>query len=190
MGFIKKWMGRRAQKRKLRELQAFASGFRTMDVMEEKGLLAWNTKSRQLFIDRSLAYVMMHSASSWTNFINNVFLWQYSKECSRAWGDYFLKEELSAVRQAKKDAKGRVLSRADIDRIREARRMEILQSDLEAPKVDGFEFFVVAPSTDVGSAPSGKPVGRLVSVGHYDPDTGKMEMALWSEVEPLLNQQA
>ena len=195
MKWIKRWRERREEKRKLKELAAFASGFKTMDQMADSGLLAWNMKQRQLFIDSSLAFLMMRDARSWTNFINNVFLWQYSKECERAWADFFLKEELAAVRKYKSEHRGRVVTRADVNRIREARRAEILQTDMQQPKVEAFEFFVVAPP-DMEKLKNEKieelkqqPVGRLVSVGHYDPATEQMEMALWSDVEPLLKSQ-
>lgn len=174
MNWIKRWRERREQKRKLKELQAFASGFRTMDTMAEKGLLAWNLKTRQLFIDSSLAVLMMRNVDAWTNFVNNLFLWRYSKECEQAWADYFLKEELAAVRKYKQRHKGKPVSRADVNRIREARRAEILQSDMEAPKIKGFEFFIVAPP-DV-----------LTAVGYYSPESGQMEMATWEEVRTRL----
>ena len=184
--FLKRWKERREQRRRLKELQAFAGGFKTMDQMEDKGLLAWNMKQRQLFIDSSLAYVMMaRGAETWKNFVNNVYLWQYSKECERAWADFFLKEELKAVRDYKSQHRGTVVTRADVNRIREARRMEILQSDMEAPKIKGFEFFIVAPpKLDTQDSPrvSSSPVGELVAVGHYEPDTEQMEMATWEEV--------
>lgn len=195
MNIFKRWKERREQRRRLKELSAFASGFKTMDQMADSGLLAWNMKQRQLFIDSSLAFLMMRDARSWTNFINNVFLWQYSKECERAWADFFLKEELAAVRRYKSEHRGRVVTRADVNRIREARRAEILQTDMQQPKVEAFEFFVVAPPdldgqwSTVNGQSNNAPVGRLVSVGHYDPATEQMEMALWSDVEPLLKSQ-
>ena len=95
---IKKWKERRRQKQQLRELSTVAGAFSTLDRLQESGLLEWNQKLRQLYIDQSLALVMMKDVDSWTSFINNVFLWQYSKECDRAWADYFQKEELAAVR--------------------------------------------------------------------------------------------
>ena len=124
-----------------------------------------------MFIDSSLAVLMMRDVESWQNFLNNVFLWRYSKECERAWADYFLKEELNAVRKYKSTHRGKAFSRQDVMRIREARRTEILISDMEAPKIEGFEFFIVAPP-DV-----------LTAVGHYDPETERLEMATWEEVQ-------
>ena len=203
---IKKWKERRRQKQQLRELSTVAGAFSTLDRLQESGLLEWNQKLRQLYIEQSLALVMMKDVDSWQHFIQNVFQWQYSKECDRAWTDYFQKEELAAVRNymAKNHAGKQhgTLSRNDIDRIRAARRNEIAQSDMEPPKVEGFEFFIIAPpelshtdntdSTEKPSAishqPSSQPVGQLVSVGHYDPTTEKMEMALWRDVEHMIKE--
>ena len=197
LNIFKKWQHRRQQRRRLRELSAFAQGFRTLDQLQQSGLLAWDQPSRRLYIDQSLALLMMKNVDTWTNFIQNTFLWQYSRECDRAWADYFQREELAAVRRytANLNEKGEMrnekLSRADIERIREARRQEILQSDMPAPKVDGFEFFIVAPPDLAdGSVPSDYVVGKLTAVGHYDPDTDQMQLALWSEVEPLIRHAA
>ena len=207
MNILRKWKERRTQKRKLRELSQFAQVFMTLGQLAEKGVLAWDGKSRRLFIDSNLALVMMaKGAEAWQTFMENVYLWLYSRLCDEAWSEYFQKEELSAVRQYMADLnkneeiKNKTLTRADIDRIRQARRDEILQSDMEPPKVEGFEFFIVSPPRDTqGDSPSvnaslshgdsprvSSPVGELVAVGHYDPETKEMEMATWSEVQHLL----
>lgn len=188
MNIIKKLKERRSQNKKLQQLSVYAGCFNSLNIMADRGLIEWNQKLRQLYIDSSLAFVMMRTPESWKNFINNIFLWQYSRECDHAWADYFQKEELKSVREASK--KYASLSRKDVERIREARRQEILQSDIEPPKVEGFEFFIVSPpaSSELpGPDPqTGQPVGRLTAVGHYDPDTGQMEMALWADVEHLI----
>ena len=122
--------------------------------------------------------------------------WLYSRLCQKAWNDYFLREELKAVRNAEKHYAS--LTRADVERIRNARRVEILQTDMKPPRLDGFEFFIVAPpdlshtdniekSSANGHQASNDPVGQLTAVGHYDPETDNMEMALWSAIEPLVN---
>ena len=196
MNIFKRWRESRAQKRKLKELSAFANGVRTLDQLEQSGLLSWDSKQRRLFIEQSLALVMMKNDITWTNFIQNVYLWLYSRLCQKAWNDYFLREELKAVRDAEKHYAS--LTHADVERIRNARRVEILQTDMKPPRLDGFEFFIVAPpdlshtdSTEKSSAnghqASNAPVGQLTAVGHYDPETDNMEMALWSAIEPLIN---
>lgn len=189
---------RKEQKRKLKELSSFASVFKTLDTMQEKGLLSWDWKSRRLFIELPLAIVMMQNADSWRNFIQNVYLWQYNRLCEQAWKDFLMQEELKAVREyaAKwKSEANSELSRGDIERIRTARRNEILLSDMQPPKVEGFEFFIVSPP-DLHAEPplhqqggvggGSSPVGQLVAVGHFDPDTERIEMATWEEVSSLL----
>jgi hypothetical protein len=75
-------------------------------------------------------------------------------------------------------AGGGSLSREDIDRIRRARRAEIAQSDMPAPKVQPFEFFCVRDTKDVQA--------QVVFVGHFDPDTDQIDMATWEDVQRLM----
>ena len=180
---------RRTDRRKLRELSQTASVFSTLQRLSDSGILAWDQQQRRLFIDSSLALVMMTNADTWHTFLQNVYLWQYSRLCDQAWADHFQREELAAVREAMQTANplpsGRSgrgsLSRADIDRIREARRREIAFSDMEPPKVEPFEFFIIPSSTATTVEP--------IAVGHYDPDTESLEMAPWQDVKPLLRKE-
>lgn len=89
------------------------------------------------------------------------------------------KEELSAVREAL--SKNPKPQRSDIDRIRWSRRQEIALSDMEPPKVEPFEFFIIPDSTEAAVEP--------IAVGSYDPNTGQMEVAMWNEVKNLLEKQ-
>lgn len=189
MNWIRRWKERREQKRKLKDLQRLAGGLRTLDQLEQSGLLAWDVKTRRLFIDSSLAVVMMQSAEKWQAFISNVYLWTYNREAWRTTEEQIKKLELKAVRDYGKQHPELTLTRADIDRIRQARRLELAQEDIKPAKVDGFEFFVLSPPTlqpsDISHQTS--PVGDLIAVGHYDPQKEQMEMATWSEVQRLLN---
>lgn len=194
---------RREQRKKLKELKAFSSVFTTLDRLEQSGLLTFDAKSRRLFIAQSLALLMMKDAESWVNFIQNVYLWLYYQQAQQAWADHMLKEELAAVRRAARDTGGTVpsvmsptsqeglspsvspapeernpLSRADIERIRLAARQQVAESDIEPPKVEPFEMFIVEDTVDA------KP--KIIAVGYFDPETNDMELAPWSEVEPLI----
>lgn len=193
MNWIRRWKERRNQRRKLRELQALTSGLHTLDQLELSGLLAWEAKSRRLFIDSSLAVVMMRSAASWQAFIQNVYLWLYNREAWRTTEEQMMKLELKAVRDYGKAHHEATLTRADIDRIRRARRLELAEGDIRPAKVDGFEFFIVSPprlnekpAVAGESASASSPVGDLLAVGHYDPLTEQMEIASWAEVQRLI----
>ena len=169
---------KREQRRKLKELRAFSSTFSTLDRLEQSGLLTFDAKSRRLFIAQSLALLMMRDAESWIALVQNVYLWLYYQQSQQAWNDHMLKEELAAVRRAS----GNPLSRADVERIRLAARQQVAESDIEPPKVEPFEFFIVQDTTDAAA--------RLIAVGYFDPETSDMELAPWSEVEPLIKKSA
>ena len=173
---------RREQRRRLRELKAFASRFSTLDRLEQSGLLVWDQKQRRLFIAQSLAVLMMKDAESWLAFVQNVYQWLYYQQAQDAWNAHFLKEELAAVRAAGTgENHQRVqLSRADVERIRLAARQKVAESDIEPPKVEPFEFFIVQETTDAAA--------KLIAVGYFDPETNDMELAPFDEIEPLLKQ--
>ena len=70
------------------------------------------------------------------------------------------------------------LTREDIERIRRARRAEISQTDMEPPVIKEFDFFIIPESTEAHPEP--------IAVGHYDAQTGEMEMETWERVRSLL----
>ena len=191
MSWIDQWRLRRQNKRKLKEMAATASVFATLRKLEDGGMIHWDAKLRRMFIEQPLAVLMMKDADHWFHFIQNLYLYTYYNQCQQAWADYLLREELAAVRsaqigsdKAKRSAlplgsseKGGVqpLSRYDVERIRRQRRDEIVQSDMPAPKVEGFEFFLVSDA-------------QLIAVGYYNPDTDGIEMAPWDEIAPLIKQ--
>jgi len=174
---------RREQRKKLKELRQFSSTFSTLDRLEQSGLLTFDSKSRRLFIAQSLAVLMMKDAESWMNFITNVYQWLYYQQAQEAWNAHFLKEELAAVRKASVGESHQTvqLSRADVDRIRLAARQQVAESDIEPPKVEPFEMFIVEDTVDA------KP--KIIAVGYFDPETNATELAPWSEIEPLLKRQ-
>ena len=98
----------------------------------------------------------------------------------RVCSDTMLREELAAVRKASEElrVKSEELSRADVERIRRARREQLLLEDMPEVKVEPFEFYIVGDSVEA-RAP-------LLAVGWFNPDTDSIEMATWEEVSPFL----
>lgn len=201
MNILQRWRDRRAQKKKLRELATVSSTFATLDRLMTSGLLSWQPKTRQMLIAEPLATIFMQTAEKWQAFIQNLYRWTYYQQCQEAWEKFFEREELAAVRKSLSPAPSPVgrgeegksgagtppsqggagggsLSRDDIDRIRRARRAEIAQSDMPAPKVQPFEFFCVRDTKDVQA--------QVVFVGHFDPDTVQIDMATWEDVQRLM----
>lgn len=183
---IKQWLQKRQQKKASKEnlkwLQATAQQHQWLDQLRTAGLLQWDVVQRRLFIEADLAVLFMQSAERWTAFIHNTYQWLYYQLCQSQIEDFFHQEEIKAVREQLNH--GTKLSREDIDRIRRHRRAEIVQSDIETPKVEGFEFFIVR--SDAVSTAADQATGRLIAVGHYDPNTQHMEIASWDDVAPLL----
>ena len=60
-------------------------------------------------------------------------------------------------------------------------KREIALSDMQPPKMEPFEFFIIPNSTEGKVEP--------LAVGYYDPNTEKMEVATWDEVKSLLKNQ-
>ena len=185
MKILKKWLQRRQQRKaskaNLRALSDIASRHTILDRLADSGLLYWSAQHRQLFIAQSLAALFLRDADTWTAFIHNVHEWLYLRLCSDAWEQYMQKEELAAVRAAMSVPSGSPageMSRPQIDAIKTARRREIAMSDMEPPKVEPFEFVIIQESD--------KPVEPL-AVGHYDPVSQHMEVALWQDVKQYLH---
>ena len=124
----------------------------------------------------------------WQNFLQNIFTWLYWRQSQEAWDAFILKEELSAVRRAKRRTP--LLTKQDVERIRYARRQEIGMSDIEAPKVEPFEFFVIRTQLNDGFKTSKDastiPGGEVLAVGNYEPQSGMVEMATWEEVRQFI----
>ena len=189
MSIFAKLIKRREQRQKVRELSTFAHCFGTLEQLRRTGMIAWEPKERRLFIEQPLALIMMRDAQSWKNFIQNCYLWIYYRQSQQAWNDFMQREELAAVRKyAEKQKQAGAATRltdADVERIRMARRQEILQSDMQPVKVQDFEFFIVTPP-NLAKVESSSPVGQLIAVGHYDPETEQMEVELWEKVKSAL----
>lgn len=169
---------KRQQRRKLKELSNLSSVFSTISKLETTGLLVWSQKDRRLFIAQSLASLMLaKGAEAWTSFVQNIYLYHYFNQCSEAWQQYIQKEELAAVRKASEGANP-PLTRSDAERIRLAARQRIMESDVQPPQVQLFEFYIIRDSENA------KP--DRIAVGYFDPQTSAMEIAPWSEVAPLL----
>ena len=172
---------RREQRKKLKELRQFSSTFSTLDRLEQSGLLTFDSKSRRLFISQSLAVLtMLRSPEAYVATVQNLYLWTYWQQIQQVTADTMLKAELAAVRAASvgENHETNQLSRADIERIRLAARQQVAESDVEPPKVEPFEIFIVEDTVDA------KP--KIIAVGYFDPETNDTELAPWSEVEPLI----
>ena len=189
MNILKKWRERRQQKRKQRETQQTLQMWALLEKLFDAGQISFDRKAHRLFITQPVASLLMsHGADAWVQSVHNIYNYVHFLQTQQAWDEYIQKEELAAVREAMQTAKEHQpssishqpssLTRQDIDRIRLARRQQIAFSDMEPPKVEPFEFFIIPLSTEAKVEP--------LAVGYYDPGTGEMDVATWDDVQSLM----
>ena len=146
-------------KAKLDMIHGLASRNKTIETLVEKGLLSYDTESRRLFVSSMLATFFLDSEERWKAFLQNVYNWILLKRQEKAWDNFFREIELKAVREAKK--KYLVLSKLEIQNIRQKARESVDVSDMEPPKIESFEFFI----TDIAA-----PKEPVIAIGKYDGD--------------------
>jgi hypothetical protein len=195
MNFLKKLFSRKTKSERLRTdaSQVFA----TLETMEKKGLLLWDTKNRRLFIAEPLAILMIQKEQGWIAFLQNTAYWQYYKEVQDSWDSYIRNEELKAVRRAKR--KYAVLTKMDIERIRRQRRSEVQEAEKNAIEIKPFELFIigdnyegsylqVSEETTNTAKESKEATNHVIAVGDYNPITQQVNMALWKDVQSALQE--
>lgn len=193
---ISKWRDRRQQKRKQRETQQTLQMWALLEKLFDAGQISFDHKTHRLFITQPVASLLMaKGADAWVQSVHNIYNYVHFLQTQQAWDEYMQKEELAAVRDAMQELKNpkqegtaeansplstlhSQLTREDIDRIRLARRQQIAFSDMEPPKVEPFEFFIIPLTTEAKVEP--------LAVGYYDPNTGQMDVATWDDVKTLL----
>ena len=186
---INKWRERRQQKRKQRETQQTLQMWALLEKLFDAGQISFDRKAHRLFVTQPIASLLMsHGADAWVQSVYNIYNYVHFLQTQQAWDEYMQKEEMKAVRDAMQAAKEHQpssishqpssISRSDIDRIRLARRQQIAFSDMEPPKVEPFEFFIIPLSTEAKVEP--------LAVGYYDPNTAQMDVATWDDVKALL----
>lgn len=189
MNVLKKWRERRQQKHKQRETQQTLQMWALLEKLFDAGQISFDRKGHRLFITQPVASLLMSKgADAWVQSVHNIYNYVHFLQTQQAWDEYMQKEELKAVRDAMQELKdpkqqgtaeaNSQLTREDIDRIRLARRQQIAFSDMEPPKVEPFEFFIIPLSTEAKVEP--------LAVGYYDPNTAQMDVATWDDVAQLL----
>ena len=189
MSILKKWRERRQQKRKQRETQQTLQMWALLEKLFDAGQISFDRKAHRLFITQPVASLLMSKgADAWVQSVHNIYNYVHFLQTQQAWDEYMQKEEMKAVHEAMQAAKEHQssavshqpssISRSDIDRIRLARRQQIAFSDMEPPKVEPFEFFIIPLSTEAKVEP--------LAVGYYDPNTAQMDVATWDDVKALL----
>ena len=164
---------RRQQKRKQRETQQTLQMWALLEKLFDAGQISFDHKAHRLFITQPVASLLMsRGADAWVQSVHNIYNYVHFLQTQQAWDEYMPMANSSLFTFHSS------LTREDIDRIRLARRQQIAFSDMEPPKVEPFEFFIIPLSTEAKVEP--------LAVGYYDPSTGEMDVAPWDEVQSLM----
>ena len=174
---LSRWKQHRQQKKTQKQQRKLLQTWSWLEQVFQSGMLSFDNKAHRLFITQPFASLLMtNGADGWINSIHAIYQYTYLRLSQQAWDEYMQKEEMKAVREAL--SKNPKLQRSDIDRIRWSRRQEIGLNDMEPPKVEPFEFFIIPLTTEAKVEP--------LAVGYYDPNTAQMDVAMWDDVAQLL----
>ena len=178
----KRWQEHRKKKQLQKDQFNLLQTWAWLESIFESGMLSFDEKEHRLFILQPMAVLLMaKGAEGWVNSVHGIYQYLHWRQTQKAWESYFQKEELAAVRSAMNRPSGEKLTSEDVERIKRSRRAEIAIGDMEAPKVQPFEFFIIPNSTEAKVEPIG--------IGYYDPNTGEMEVATWGEVKSIISEE-
>lgn len=164
-------------------LALLAHAIATFRGYQERGLVHWRPRERQLLIEQSLASVYLTKREWWEAFMKITLLAVTDDRLSEAYEKATITAEAAAVRKAKAEMKERgitqPLTKADIYRIRQQARDNMQQIDLQP--IEEFDIFIIrATATSVHTAE--ESTGELIAVGHYHIG-GQTEMALFDDIK-------
>lgn len=169
----------------MRELNTLSAAFAIVGEFNRRGLIHWQVKDNLLLIEESLAVLFIQQGrDGFYNFLNRVSDWQNYRIIRDAYERHRLRIETDAVREAQ-SKEGRVVTKADIQRIRQhAREQMPMLPPEEIPCFREFDIMVIRASAP-SAAEATEENGQLVALGHFD---GKrLEMALYDEIKHNLD---
>jgi hypothetical protein len=174
---------RRKHNKQAKTLQQISYTFAIINEFNRRGLLHWQVKDKALLIEESLATVeMARGREDFTRFLDQVAQWQNFQLLQEAYDRQRIEAEAAAVKAAQ--TPGRVLTNADIQRIRQHARDTMIEIDpASLGMINEFDLFIIranAPS----AAEATESAGQLVAVGHYDGQ--KLEMAAYDDIKDAM----
>lgn len=154
--------------------------FGTVETLEKHGLLAWVEKDKRLFIALPLASVMIaRGMDGFQNFLDNVTMYHAQKELERQYRAIVRDRQREAVK--KRTASGVRVKAGELDSIRRAVVDALQPDDIAGTTLAPFDFFIISDSVE------GYSQAEVSFVGHYNPDSGQVDMAPWSDIQQLIN---
>ncbi len=180
---------RRKNKKQLRELQNVSSAFAIIGEFNRRGLIHWQVKSKMLLIEEQLALVQLaQGAEGFQRFLQHVCDWQNYNLMANAYEEQRIRVESAAVREAE-SKEGKVLTNADIQRIRQKARNSMQVTDPKDMKnlIREFDMLIIRAGAPA-IANATQENGQLLAVGHYDGE--KLELAMYDDVKSSLQDES
>nr|DAI09662.1 MAG TPA: hypothetical protein [Caudoviricetes sp.] len=175
-------------KQKLRVLGDLSKSFAIVGELNRRGLIHWQVKDKILLIEESLATVeLAQGETGFRRFLEHVVQWQNYQLIMEAYEQQRIDIESQAVRDADKKL-GKILTPADIQRIRQQARNDMIMIDPHKLKNLIREFDIMIIRADAQSEEQAtQENGQLLAIGHYDGE--KLEMVMYDDVKAMLFQE-
>ena len=169
---------KKEKKQRQQEQMQMLQRIATLTRFAKAGLLFIDIPQKKVVISTTLSSLFLTDRTKWMNFLQNLQLWFVYKVSQLNWNQYFLEEEVKAVREAR--LKHPNLTKLQEVDIRHNARAEVDIEAVPVPKIEPYEFIL---STDIkhGEEP------EIFAVGRYE--NGEFDMVTFEEIEAKQNKQ-
>lgn len=176
------------QRKLLKELGDVSEAFAIVEKFNRCGLIHWQAKDKVLLIEESLATIALaQGEKGFRRFLEHTAQWQNFQLLTEAYEQQRIDIEAQAVRDANNKL-GKILTPADIQRIRQQARNEMIMIDPHKLKnlIREFDIMIIRADAQSGEQTT-QENGQLLAIGHYDGK--KLEMAMYDDVKDMLFQE-
>ena len=176
------------QRKFLKDVKNVSEPFAIVEKFNRYGLIHWQAKDKVLLIEESLAIMALaQGKKGFRRILEHTAQWKNFQLLAEANEQQRIDIEAQAVRDANKKL-GKILTPADIQRIRQQARNDMIMIDPHKLKnlIKEFDIMVIRANAQTDEQATQKD-GQLLAVGHYD---GKiLEMAMYDDVKAMLLQE-
>lgn len=182
------WQFKRKNKHQYKipkELGDVLEAFTIVEKFNRYGFIHWQAKDKVLLIEESLATIALaQGEKGFRRFLEHVAQWQNFQLLMEAYELQRIDIEAQAVRDANKKL-GKILTPADIQRIRQQARNDMIMIDPHKLKnlIREFDIMIIRADAQSGEQTT-QENGQLLALGHYDGE--KLEMAMYDDVKAML----
>lgn len=176
------------QRKFLKDVKNVSEPFAIVEKFNRYGLIHWQAKDKVLLIEESLAIMALaQGEKGFRRILEHTAQWQNFLLLAEANEQQRIDIEAQAVRDANKKL-GKILTPADIQRIRQQARNDMIMIDPHKLKnlIREFDIMIIRADAQSGEQTT-QENGQLLALGHYDGE--KLEMAMYDDVKVMLFQE-